>query len=108
MKLTPSDVAEVLKQSQQIGGDPMAEATQSTSALLAMLQKLPDYDSLVRELPMHVLMEAIKSGKTDQSQLLHTTAQMGVLCGASIGFQLGLREAGLELGIGHSATSTGK
>lgn len=108
MKLTLDDVKEVVKNAQQIGADPHDEATKASAALLAMLINLDDYATLIREIPTHILLEAIKSGKTSQPHLLNLTAQMGVLSGISIGFQLGLREAGLELGIGASATSTGK
>lgn len=104
MKLTMRDVEEVVKSSSQIGADTTAEPTLVTSDLLALLVKSSDYQCLIRELPMHVLMESIKAGKTDQFHILGTLAQMGVLSGIAIGFQLGMREAGLELGIG-GATS---
>lgn len=107
MRLTINDIDEVMATMRATGlkADTLpADIADLTNNLNKMVVKGAHYDELVQSLVMMVLSLSIKEGNTDIHHVVNKGSQIGLLAGVVIGFQLGMREAGLELGIGHSAS----
>jgi hypothetical protein len=99
MKITVEDVNAIMFTSRS--------ATELTPQLKDLITELNElmvnskyWTELASTMSTMMLAKSIESGKMDILTLVGNTSQMGIMAGASIGFQLGLREAGLAFGIG--------
>jgi hypothetical protein len=102
MKITQSDVDDIMKSIRSTGApdDRVGSAIMETIGKLdVMLTKSIYWQELSTAISTSMMAHSIQTGKTGIQDLAGNSAQMGLMTGALLGFQLGLREAGLEMGI---------
>lgn len=96
MKITVDDMEQVMN---GVKRDPPKEVLELTAKLNDQLGKTIGYQELIQMIPTMLLAKGWDK-EQDILTLLRDCAGISVMAGALVGFQLGLREAGLELGIG--------
>ena len=86
------------------GSDLLPKAlTDLTREINDLINSSDLYSELCRGISTTILAHGIEKGQVDPLNLTGNAAQMGFMSGALVGFQLGLREAGLSMGIGVGA-----
>lgn len=108
MKLTTEDVNDVMRTLRATGkkGDELDPSIgEMVTQLNGLITNAQYWGEVTQAIVVQIMAHCIQEGKTDQLSILSACSQMGVMLGCTLGFRLGLREAGLELGIGASAGS---
>lgn len=103
MKVTRKDMEEVMN---QIKRDPTKEILSQTAHLNLEMIETEGFKELVTMIGLSIMADSFGK-EQDLVKVLTKTSQVSVMAGALIGFRLGLREAGLEMGIPNEQTPAG-
>lgn len=104
MKITVNDIEEVMD---MVKTEPSKDVLIMTAELNGQLAQTKGYLELVQTISTMILSKSFGK-EQDVHKILMDCAGIAVMAGALLGFRLGLRESGLEMGIGPEDTEEKK
>jgi ABC-type transport system involved in cytochrome bd biosynthesis fused ATPase/permease subunit len=100
VKVTLKDLEDVMKQYRASGEEELSSEIKALSAELCNMIIETPYSRELFDATIKLVLKLAKKGDEDAEWVLLKVAQLSGYATLAIGFSLGLREAGLSMGIG--------